>query len=238
MANDQPYNIIGVVGSAISILSAAITVWLLYCRLPRSKLQSLESLLSETEKLLNSAVQEGIVDGVTLCQFHERLFLYVSSVRCGVISILTHCGSIKGLVHNIRAEVYNTHNAWQDVKNWWKGLSLRMSKVCSDMRALRAEISVSDARPSQKHVTHFPTQGRCSDAASAYTKEDATLLETSFKEVPSPRSMYMDYRRCYTPSPLTSPPQLSTHSVVWKNFLWTAKPLPRPSRHPSSFPQI
>ena len=81
MANDQPYNIVGVVGSAISILSAAITVWLLYCRLPRSKIQSLESLLSETETFLYTAMKDGYIDDdESIRCFQKRLFQYVSSV--------------------------------------------------------------------------------------------------------------------------------------------------------------
>ena len=148
MANDQAYNITGVVGTAIGILCGVAIpswLWLIYCRLPRSKIQFLECLLSETDKLLNSAVQEGIVDDATLYPFQERLLQYVSGLRCGVINILTHFGSIKRSVHIIRAEVYGTRNIWQDVKKWWKGLSREMSNVCAAMQALRVEISVSDA---------------------------------------------------------------------------------------------
>ena len=81
MANDQAYNIYGVVTNTIGVLTAAISLWLwfIYCRLPRSKIQLLECLLLETEKLFHSAIKEGFIDDDdSISHFHERLFVYAS----------------------------------------------------------------------------------------------------------------------------------------------------------------
>ena len=84
MGNDQAYNITGVVGTAIGIfcgVAVPLWLWLIYCRLPRSKIQFLECILSETEKLLTAAVKDGYIDDdESIRRFHKRLYKYVFSV--------------------------------------------------------------------------------------------------------------------------------------------------------------
>ena len=131
--------------------------------------------------------------------------------------------SIKGSAHVVRAEVYNTRNTWQDIKNWWKGLSLEMSRVCKDLRTLRTAISVSGAHSPEESITHVPIQVRCSNTSVSSKGEDTTLFEDGSKQVSSHTGMHPHKRR-RTSSPLTTLSQLRTHSVVWKNFLWTPSP--------------
>ena len=172
-----------------------------------------------------------------MCTFTSSTDAFSSTFPLSAVAfILTYFARIKQLVHVIRAEVHNTRNIWQDVKRWWKGLSLKMSAVCATMKVLRAEISVSDTHPSTDCTAHLPThwQGRCSDAAVGAKNEDTALLEASFKQLSSQRGMYTNIRHYRAYSSLNPLPQPRTHSVVWKNFLRMPNTLPRPRSHVSS----
>ena len=51
--------------------------------------------------------------------------------------------SVKENFDLVRCQVYSTHNIWQDLKNWKRGLSAFMCSIRSDLESIRLEITVS-----------------------------------------------------------------------------------------------
>ena len=86
--------------------------------------------------------------------------------------------------------MYNTRNIWQDIKKWWGGLSLSMTALCEGLTALRAEISVSNVRPTRERVTDVLIQERCSNAGKSSKSQRTARYEASFKQISSYRGMH------------------------------------------------
>lgn len=77
MSVDKFYSIFGLVTGIIGML-AAIPLSIIYNRLPSNKILYLESMHSETQKLFDSVVAEGLIDDdAVIALIHKNLWKYV-----------------------------------------------------------------------------------------------------------------------------------------------------------------
>ena len=77
MDDDHIYNIIGLVASIVGLLSA-VSLSRIFYRLPRNKIQYLECLLCDTDRLFNAAVKDGLIrDRDVVKNLYQHLWEYV-----------------------------------------------------------------------------------------------------------------------------------------------------------------
>ncbi|KAI0740808.1 hypothetical protein C8Q76DRAFT_689539 [Earliella scabrosa] len=131
-----------------SIVSTLFLVPIVYAwtkgPLPSRKMRQMEALLSETEHLLRSALQEGTI---TYDQYDKN--------------IRQSMWLAKFQADELRSQVYNITTAWQEFLHWTRGLSNRIAKVVKMLHSIRGEISRSSSKGREKldkmGVTTDPT---------------------------------------------------------------------------------
>ena len=109
-----------------------------YDRILRAMFESLK----EADELLLTCVEEGIVYGTNADLYRSALNLYVISL---VIAPSTPNLSYRlhTRAEGARFEAHAARTYAEDVANWFKGLSRRISEICWQVRDVRADISVS-----------------------------------------------------------------------------------------------
>ncbi|KAI0753328.1 hypothetical protein C8Q80DRAFT_1151572 [Daedaleopsis nitida] len=117
-------------GFAASIVGTIFCVPFLYAwltgGLPSAKMEQLETLLSETEGLLRTALQEGTIE----YDYYERKFE-------------SWMWQIKMQADAARADVYNIKSSWQEFRCWLTGMSGIISAVIEELSEIRGGIALS-----------------------------------------------------------------------------------------------
>lgn len=133
----------GIFTGVISIVTV-IPACLLYIhsQLPSQKLRPMFESLKEADELLLTCVEEGLVYGTNADLYRSALNLYVISL---VIALSTPNLSYRlhTRAEGARFEAHAARTYAEDVANWFKGLSRRISEICWQVRDVRADISVS-----------------------------------------------------------------------------------------------
>ncbi|KAI0740796.1 hypothetical protein C8Q76DRAFT_709048 [Earliella scabrosa] len=131
-----------------SILGTLFIVPMVYAwmkgPLPSIKIRQMETLLSETEMLLRSALEEGTI---TYDRYDKTLHPMMWQAKCHA--------------DGLRAKVYNIGSIWQELRHWFGGLSVEISKVMTTLYKVRGQIAHSSSRGretlSQMGCTANPT---------------------------------------------------------------------------------
>ncbi|KAH7887370.1 hypothetical protein F5I97DRAFT_1925826 [Phlebopus sp. FC_14] len=116
-------NVFGIVVGSVSLITLAFG---LHMHFPSKKIKYLESVLDETEKLFQSALEDGLLPQHKFTSWVEaRLYQLREDTML------------------LRPRAYRATTWVQDCKELLKGLSLAIGKVCYQVRELRAEIITS-----------------------------------------------------------------------------------------------
>ncbi|KAI0684917.1 hypothetical protein C8T65DRAFT_836245 [Cerioporus squamosus] len=128
------YQMVGFVSSVLATCFMIPTVrgWLRDA-MPSAKMRVLDAVLSETEGLLRSAMEEGTID----YDHYDRYFRNRIWVA-------------KGCADDCRAEVYSIRSGWQELVHWFGGLSRNIATVTDSICILRGHIAVSSSRGRQR----------------------------------------------------------------------------------------
>ncbi|KAL1945411.1 hypothetical protein VTO73DRAFT_2262 [Trametes versicolor] len=123
--SDLGWNIWGVVGGVIGTILAVVPLVLVWLRvrLPSKKLPSLLAVLEETKELFAKAVRAG-----ALTDEQE-----IQQIEFSIATASVH-------VDEFRATVYAATSYWQNVKNWWNGLSSRMVDLYEALNVVRVRL--------------------------------------------------------------------------------------------------
>ncbi|KAJ8482823.1 hypothetical protein ONZ51_g5109 [Trametes cubensis] len=122
--------------------------------MPSGKLAALDALLNETQKLLDSSVQEGLI-------VEERFRLLMWTTR--------------NRIDKVRADIYNAHSLKEDLRNWRKGLSTRCTLLCEELDVIRASI----ARSSAEERDRLDALGRVPELVASSCSRARPLADTS-----------------------------------------------------------
>ena len=138
----------GVLGLAMPFVARSV-----YHQFPSYKFRTLDDTLRETESLLSSSLEDGLVpDGGVAAKFMERAERYVPLpvLLFSWISVIADCpsyspipGRLRDRTERVRPEVYLAKTNWQQLKGIGSGLTKMLSMLSDDVLTLRAEISVS-----------------------------------------------------------------------------------------------
>ncbi|KAM5537891.1 hypothetical protein V8D89_008367 [Ganoderma adspersum] len=121
----------GAIASAIGVLSVIQIIWtIIHGRLPNQCIHVFEQTLADTQALLNSVSEEGL--------FTDNGH-YVTHAKTRISNI---CKRLDGL----REESFEAKTYKQELKQWWGGLSRRISVCNKELKGLRAEISVTSSK--------------------------------------------------------------------------------------------
>ncbi|CDO69428.1 hypothetical protein BN946_scf184791.g23 [Trametes cinnabarina] len=129
--SERGLNIWGVIGSVLGLILAIIpaALWIVQRQMPSKNLHALDALLQETEQLLSSAVDDGLIA-------HEE-FRPVMWTAC--------LGRTKYRIDKLRAQGYAI-NSWKDeYHNWKNGLTKRAIVLCHELNKIRATIAQSSS---------------------------------------------------------------------------------------------
>ncbi|EIW54130.1 uncharacterized protein TRAVEDRAFT_66720 [Trametes versicolor FP-101664 SS1] len=123
--SDLGWNIWGVVGGVIGTILAVVPLFLVWLRvrLPSKKLPSLLAVLEDTKELFAKAVRAGALADVQEIQ----------QIEFSIATASVH-------VDEFRATVYAATSYWQNVKNWWNGLSSRMVDLYEALNVVRVRL--------------------------------------------------------------------------------------------------
>ncbi|KAI0772843.1 hypothetical protein BD413DRAFT_542506 [Trametes elegans] len=114
---------------ALSVgLAAPVIKRLVDSQLPTKWLVIMTTVFDDTDALLTSCVEQGLIKEPLAALFHSQ----IESLRQ------------RALVTRLRA--LGAKDYYEDIKNMCGGLSFRIREVCNDVRGLRAEISVCRPR--------------------------------------------------------------------------------------------
>lgn len=139
-------NIWNLVTSSIGVLGFVSGVWqLVGSQHPETKLAELETTLKDTEALLRSVVEEGLLHPDRhVPHFEFRL------TSCGSRSYAVFCNTdrktirLRNRADDFREETFIASVAWSKlVAAWFNGLPKAIASLCREVRDLRANICVS-----------------------------------------------------------------------------------------------
>ncbi|TBU23698.1 hypothetical protein BD311DRAFT_730853 [Dichomitus squalens] len=129
-ASNVGYNILGVISGVIGVLTAIPLIWrIARSQHPETKMKELESILKDTEGLLHSVVEEGLLDPQRdVPHFEYQLTLYRSRAE------------------SFREQTCIVAINWRKVfQAWLQGLSRRIATLCEQVKEIRAEICETSA---------------------------------------------------------------------------------------------
>ncbi|RPD57214.1 hypothetical protein L226DRAFT_572571 [Lentinus tigrinus ALCF2SS1-7] len=141
-------NTFNLISAAIGMLVAIPVVWaIIQSQLPPAKLRRLEETLTETESLLGSVIEEGLLDPmVSVPHFRSQLSTFRSSAD------------------RLREQTYMATTLRKQFAAWFGGLSSRLSVLCEQVAGIRARICETSAearaRLSQQDPSHCEPSGR------------------------------------------------------------------------------
>ncbi|KAH9888328.1 hypothetical protein C8Q73DRAFT_180953 [Cubamyces lactineus] len=123
--SDLGFNVWGAVAAVVgtAALIPVIHAWF-NTHLPRALLPTLSSILQETQESFVTGLREGLfTDDTELYHFHNRI------------------RAIKRQVGEARAEALEATSWRQDVRNWYTGLSSKISHLCRNIDDIRAKLA-------------------------------------------------------------------------------------------------
>ncbi|KAJ8482806.1 hypothetical protein ONZ51_g5117 [Trametes cubensis] len=136
--SDLGFNVWGVITGVIGTLTI-IPAFLafLHTRLPTSLLPAVIKQDKETRTLFDTALRKGLItDEGDIYEF--KINLLDTEIR----------------VAELRAEVYAATTWWQDVTNWWFGLSSKITVLRGDLNSIRVKL----ARRNSKELKRMASQ--------------------------------------------------------------------------------
>ncbi|KAM5537834.1 hypothetical protein V8D89_008476 [Ganoderma adspersum] len=141
------YDIWGVIASVIGLLSIfQILVAVINAQLPTSRLRKFDHLREETDQLLRSVAEEGLFqDGGQYIENNEARIAKV-------------CNRLEAL----RAQAFTAKTYTDEVRQWWNGLSSRISVCCEDLKSLRVHISTTSSKAREALSQHQQEQAAAS----------------------------------------------------------------------------
>ncbi|OSD01162.1 hypothetical protein PYCCODRAFT_1468852 [Trametes coccinea BRFM310] len=145
----------------IGLLSFPIAIGtLVHTQLPCTWLRELEAIFAETEGLLHTTFEAGLLGPHDIAtQFHTRLYV------------------LKQDVEDVRVESHSATTYAQNIKKMLTGLSRRISSLCGEVKKLRADISTTSARERerlrQSQTENPSTCEPCTNPATAATEESS-----------------------------------------------------------------
>ncbi|TBU39411.1 hypothetical protein BD309DRAFT_432034 [Dichomitus squalens] len=137
------WNILNVLSGAISILTVVSLIWtLVRDQHPETRMKELESTLKDTEALLRSLVEEGLLDPQRhVPHFESHLTLYRSRAD------------------SFREETCIATIDWRRVlKAWFHGLSKRIATLCVQVKKIRAAICETSAEARLQLMQQHPVE--------------------------------------------------------------------------------
>ncbi|RPD57464.1 hypothetical protein L226DRAFT_163098 [Lentinus tigrinus ALCF2SS1-7] len=102
-------------------------------RMPSAQMRELEALLSETDALLRSALEEGTID-YNYYEEHFHRSIWQAKLNAD----------------ELRADVYNINGRWQELRAFSLGISSRIRRLIESLTLLRGDIATSSARGRQR----------------------------------------------------------------------------------------
>ncbi|KAI0629619.1 hypothetical protein C8Q77DRAFT_297749 [Trametes polyzona] len=175
-----------VVSGALGILIAAVPflVFRIYKRLPSTKLPTLLTLLHEVQRDYAIALQEGLLTNESERTRH-KLAVVAATVQ----------------VEHLRAQIYAESSWSMNIRNWWRGLSRRMSYVEQAMKETRMTLADNDSRERARrasmgafHTFHF-----------CLTEQEDTSTSALPSVHPTGRSSSSGHQSNWKPSHATVP---------------------------------
>ncbi|KAH9888339.1 hypothetical protein C8Q73DRAFT_709846 [Cubamyces lactineus] len=149
------FNIWGAVAGVLGTFTIIPFVWGLFkSQMPSGKLAALDALLNQTQKLLDTSVQEGLI-------MEERFRFMMRTTR--------------KRIDKVRAEIYGAHSLKEDLRNWRKGLSTRCSLLCEELDVIRASI----ARSSAEERDRLDALGRVPELVASSCSPARPISDTS-----------------------------------------------------------
>ncbi|KAI0330366.1 hypothetical protein GY45DRAFT_1370773 [Cubamyces sp. BRFM 1775] len=141
--SDLGYNVWGTVAGVIGTLSL-IPIFLtwLHTRLPSTIIPYLLAEHKATKALFTEAIRDGLItDEEEIFQFN--LNIWVSTMR----------------VDEMSAKVCAAKTWWQNVKNWWHGLSGRVTAIRDELNLIRVKLAERNTEERKRlAATGIPTQ--------------------------------------------------------------------------------
>ncbi|KAH9888333.1 hypothetical protein C8Q73DRAFT_794109 [Cubamyces lactineus] len=140
--SDLGYNVWGTIAGAIGTLTL-IPIFLtwLQTRLPSTIMPYLLAEHKETQVLFTEAIRDGLITDEEILQFN--LNLWVSTMR----------------VDEMSAKVCAAKTWWENVKNWWHGLSGRVTAIRDELNPIRVKLAERNTEERKRLAsTGVPTQ--------------------------------------------------------------------------------
>ncbi|KAI1790372.1 hypothetical protein LXA43DRAFT_512133 [Ganoderma leucocontextum] len=120
-------NVWGFISGALGLVPLVLA--LVYHQLPSTIFRDLDGTLQETESLLSSSLDRGLIpDSKSALQFMQYAEQLRDRAEC------------------VRPEVYRAKTYWQQLKGMVSGLTRKISVLSNDILDLRAEISTTSSR--------------------------------------------------------------------------------------------
>ncbi|KAI0363591.1 hypothetical protein BV20DRAFT_1057921 [Pilatotrama ljubarskyi] len=123
--SEQGFNIWGLVAGVLGTVGLLPIFWsLIKSQMPSEKLRAVEALLAETEAMLSSGVEEGLL---TYEEF--RLMMWTTKSR----------------IDDARAQIYAATTWKEELRNWRQGLSAKSTVLRGELNKIRAAIARSSS---------------------------------------------------------------------------------------------
>ncbi|KAJ8482821.1 hypothetical protein ONZ51_g5129 [Trametes cubensis] len=131
MMSELAYNIWGTVASVIGTIAVfqAIIRWALD-HLPSRKVEHVEKLLEKTKSSFEEALDSGLLDQDEVHRFDVWLAQYV---------LVKY---IESRYDDVRADVFSIQTWYQDLAQWWQGISSDLVVICQALMNFRARLAI------------------------------------------------------------------------------------------------
>ncbi|TFK85936.1 hypothetical protein K466DRAFT_664142 [Polyporus arcularius HHB13444] len=122
-----------IVTGVLSILAMIpLAVRYINSQLPTKKLQPMFELLGDANSLLLSCVEEGLVYGRKAQNYETTL------------------SQLRSKAEDARLRATSAKTYYEDLANWWKGLTQSIGEICMNVRDVRADISSNSLRERER----------------------------------------------------------------------------------------
>ncbi|KAI0657830.1 hypothetical protein C8Q70DRAFT_265897 [Cubamyces menziesii] len=176
MMSELAYNIWGTVASVIGTIAVfqAIIRWALD-HLPSRKVEHVEKLLEKTKSSFEEALDSGLLDQDEVHRFDVWL------------------AHIESRYDDVRADVFSIQTWYQDLAQWWQGISSDLVVICQALMNFRARLAKTSSRErralaSAGHTAHssLPSDISGTTERSWYPKSGSASAPGSARVRPVP----------------------------------------------------
>ncbi|KAI0691781.1 hypothetical protein C8T65DRAFT_670344 [Cerioporus squamosus] len=130
----------GIIASAIGIVAVVPLIWsCIRNQLPTAKLRELDETLTETESLLRSVVEEGLLDPAR-----------------DVPHFQAHIQQFRSSAEHFREETYMATDLSKQLAAWFDGLSTRISMLSTRVKKVRANICETSVEARMQLMQQHP----------------------------------------------------------------------------------